>query len=98
MSVARKAAIREMATTAYELNAGVANGRLGRAAGGAWTIGDTPLANLLQQYDGKQVCLIVASLEDEHPLLLRTCRTCGSEYEGVECPRCREVRIRLRGR
>jgi hypothetical protein len=37
-------------------------------------------------------------LTDERPIDPRTCRTCGREYYGIECPHCRDARIRLRGR
>lgn len=98
MPAVRKAALRELAAAAYELDAEVMQGELHRGSQGEWTVGDTPLNGWLEQYAGRQVYLIIASLEDERPLPTKVCRTCGTEYTGMECPRCREARIRLRGR
>ncbi|MFQ6100072.1 MAG: hypothetical protein ACE5OS_02400 [Anaerolineae bacterium] len=94
----RRASIRELASAAYELDAGVVEGRLGRGEDDRWTISDRKLSDWLAQYDGQEIVLIVASLEDDRPLPPKVCRTCGTEYVGIECPRCREARIRLRGR
>lgn len=94
----RKASIRELASAAYELDAGVIEGTLRRRDDGDWAINDTGLNNWLARYDAQNVVLIVASLDDERPLESKICRTCGSEYTSAECPRCREARIRLRGR
>ena len=99
MSSYRKASIRELATAAYELESGVIEGQLQRdAENEAWTIDDTELNEWLSEYKGQKIVLIVASLEDERPMPKKLCRTCGTEYRGIECPRCREARIRLRGR
>ncbi len=97
MPAVRKAALRELATAAYELDAEVIQGELRQSDQGEWSVGDTPLADWLEQYAGQQVYLIIASLEDERPLQPKVCRTCGTEYTGMECPRCREARVRLRG-
>ncbi len=93
----RKASIRELASAAYELDAGVIEGALRRGDDGDWAINDTRLNNWLARYTDQNVVLIVASLDDERPLESKICRTCGAEYTGAECPRCREARIRLRG-
>jgi hypothetical protein len=61
-------------------------------------VGHTRLDAWLDRFDDQEIVLIVSSLDDERPMPLKTCRTCGWEYRGVECPRCREARIRLRGR
>ena len=95
----RRASIRELATAAYELESGVAQGRLRRSAvDGNWTIDDMPLDTWFDTYDGQEVVLIVASLDDERPMEASTCHTCGREYVGIRCPHCRQARIRLRGR
>ena len=52
----------------------------------------------LARHEGEEVVIILASLEDDRPLPSKTCRTCGTEYSGVACPRCRAARTRLRGR
>ena len=99
MPAYRKASIRELASAAYELDSGVVEGHLRRSAeGGRWMVGNVELGEWLAGYDGQEIVLIVASLDDDRPLPSKVCRTCGTDYKGVECPRCREVRIRLRGR
>ncbi len=99
MSSYRKASIRELASAAYELDARVAEGQLHRSAqDGRWMVGGTRLNEWLARYENQEVVLIVASLDDDRPMPSKTCRTCGTEYTGIHCPRCREARIRLRGR
>ena len=99
MPAYRRASIRELASAAYELESGVVEGRLHRNdEDGRWMIDDVELNEWLASYDGQEIVLIVASLEDDRPMPSKTCRTCGTEYVGIECPRCREARIRLRGR
>jgi hypothetical protein len=99
MPAYRKASIRELASAAYELESGVVEGRLRRGAeNGRWMVGNVGLNEWLAGYDGQEIVLIVASLDDDRPLPSKVCRTCGTDYRGVECPRCREARIRLRGR
>jgi hypothetical protein len=98
MPAHRKASVRELAAAACELDAGVIEGRLYRdAEDGRWTLGDVKLNEWLVKYNNQEIVLIVASLEDERPVPPKVCRTCGNEYTGLECPRCREARIRLRG-
>ena len=41
---------------------------------------------------------IIGVIGDERPVDPRVCRTCGREYYGLECPHCRDARMRLRGR
>jgi hypothetical protein len=99
MPAYRKAIIHELTSSAYELDLGIAKGRLHRnSENSCWMVGDVQLSEWLAQYDGQQVVLIAASLEDDRPVPSKVCRTCGTEYIGAECPRCREVRTRLRGR
>lgn len=99
MPAYRKASIRELATAAYELNSSVLEGQLRLSTdGNRWMVGDVELAEWLTSYNKQEIVLIVAPLEDDRPISPKTCRTCGSEYMGAECPRCREARIRLRGR
>jgi hypothetical protein len=95
----RRASIRELTSAAYELDSGVLEGRLYRSEkDGCWMIGDEKLDDWLARYNGQEIVLIASSLEDDRPMPSKICRTCGSEYVGIECPRCREARIRLRGR
>lgn len=99
MPAHRKASIRDLASDAYQLDSGVIEGRLHRSSeDGEWMVGDESLDELLERYEGEEVVLIATPLELDRPMPLRVCRTCGTEYRGTECPRCRRVRIRLRGR
>ncbi|RLC76361.1 MAG: hypothetical protein DRJ03_08580 [Chloroflexi bacterium] len=99
MTSYHRASVRELSSTAYELGSGVVGGRLHRSAeDGCWMVAEIKLNEWLTQYDGQEIVLIVSSLEDDRPMPLKVCRTCGDRYRGVECPRCREARIRLRGR
>jgi len=98
MPAYRKASIRELTTAAYELDSSVVEGHLHRSAEDSrWMVGEARLNEWLAKYDGQEIVLIAASLEDDRPIPLKICRTCGNDYVGIECPRCREVRIRLRG-
>jgi hypothetical protein len=98
MSAQRKASIRELASAAYELRLGVTEGTLQPDGQGGWLVGDRPLQQWLSEYQGQEIMLIVASMEDNRPVPTKLCRTCGTQYTGIECPHCREARIRLRGR
>jgi len=99
MPAERKAMIRQLATSAYEMDLGVSQGVLHRdVESGEWKVGDRALDHWLESYTGQEIVLIAASLEDERPLTTQVCRTCGTEYVGLQCPRCREARRRLRGR
>jgi hypothetical protein len=93
----RKASVLELATYAYELEAGVLRGVLEKNAEGSWTIDGRVIEEWLSEFKGQSLVLIAASLEDERPMKSKVCRTCGREYEGLECPHCRRVRRRLRG-
>lgn len=98
MPAYRKASIRELAAAAYELDSGVVEGRLHRdGEDDRWMVDDAKLSEWLAKYEGQEIVLIIASLEDDRPVPPKVCRTCGSEYLGAECPRCREARVRLRG-
>ena len=99
MPAARKASIRELSTAAYELELEVVHGCAQRDAGdGRWKVDGNSLDRWLAEHDGEEVVLILASMEDDRPLPAKTCRTCGTEYQGASCPRCRTARERLRGR
>jgi len=97
MPISRKAYVRELTTAAYEINSGVVEGELHREAG-QWMVGDVSLDEWMERYEDQEIVLIVASLEEEREMPVKICRTCGTEYSGIECPRCREARLRLRGR
>ncbi len=96
MSV-RKANVLELATYAYELDAGVLRGVLEKNQDGNWAIDGHAIDEWLSSYKGQSLVLIAASLEDDRPMKAKVCRTCGREYQGIECTHCRRVRRRLRG-
>jgi hypothetical protein len=93
----RKAAVLDLATAAYEVDAEVKRGML-RKVDGRWTVSDQDMSDWLTRFEGHEVVLIAVSLSDERPIEPRLCSRCGHEFVGVECPRCRDARIRLRGR
>ncbi len=96
MSV-RKASVLELATFAYELEAGVLRGVLEKSPAGHWTVDGVSVEEWLAVYKGQAVVLIAASLQDDRPMNAKVCRTCGREYQGLECPHCQSARRRLRG-
>ena len=97
MSV-RKASVLELATAAYDLDASVIRGRLLKSPDGNWTITGAVIGDWLAKYDGQEIVLIAASMDDSREVSPRTCPRCGREYTGAYCPHCREARLRLRGR
>jgi hypothetical protein len=97
MSV-RKASVLELATAAYDLDANVLRGRLSQSPDGTWTIGGINVEGRLKSFDGQEIVIIIASLDDTREVMPRTCPRCGREYTGAFCPHCREARLRLRGR
>jgi hypothetical protein len=95
----RMSSARELATRAHEMGASILRGELAQD-GPDWAVDGRSVAEWLAKFEGQQVYLIaVASDAKSGPTIVkRTCRTCGRDYEGDECPYCREARIRLRGR
>lgn len=98
MSTIRRAVILKFASRAYEMDLPVLNGTLRQDEAGQWFVGAQPLNAWLSAHTGEEVVLILGSLADERPVQVRTCRTCGRDYEDIDCPHCRANRIRLRGR
>ena len=88
---------RELMSRAYEMGATVLNGTLRRREDGLWTVDDKLIDEWLGTAEGQKVT-IVAAMIAQGSAKRRTCHVCGTEYEGYECPRCRQVRRRLRGR
>jgi hypothetical protein len=95
----RMSSARELATRAHEMGALILRGQLVRHDSD-WAVDGRSVGEWLAEFEGRQVYLIaVASDAKSAPASVkRTCRTCGRDYEGDECPYCREARIRLRGR
>jgi len=90
---------RDLATRAYEMGAAVLHGQLVRYGPDGWAVDVQPVADWLADYEGQQVYLIAIAADAgvSEDVVRRTCRTCGRDYEGSECPYCREVWLRLRG-
>ena len=97
MGTARRAAILKMATAAYEMDLDVATGIISLDANGRWLIGNHDLAHWLKDHQGEEMVIILGSLEDDRPVTIRTCTTCGRDFTDLECPHCRSSRLRLRG-
>jgi hypothetical protein len=98
MSQVRQSVVLKLAAAAYEMDLDVLRGLLHRDEQGEWRVGERLLADWLAAHDGEELVLVLGSLEDEREIEVRTCRTCGRDYTDLECPHCRERRIRLRGR
>ncbi len=97
MSAIRRATILKLASAAYERQLDVMNGVVSQDANGQWYVGGHDLTTWLAAHQGQEMVLVLGSLDDERPVEVRTCRTCGRDYTDVECPYCRANRIRLRG-
>jgi hypothetical protein len=97
MSV-RKASVLELATAAYDLDASVMRGPLHKLPDGSWAVAEMDIVTWLSKYEGQEIVLIAASLDDKRDVPPRTCPRCGREYVGAYCPHCHEARMRLRGR
>jgi len=97
MSATRRAAIYKLAAAAQEADLDVMSGVLDQDEDGRWKIGIQDLSAWLAAHDGEDLVFVLGSLDDERPIEVRTCRTCGRDYRDLECPYCRANRIRLRG-
>ena len=93
----RKAAVLDLASAAYEVEADVKRGML-QKVDGQWVVDGQDLGQWLDRFSNQEVVLIAASLSDDRPLAPRMCTRCGRDFIGIECPTCRAARIRLRGR
>jgi hypothetical protein len=99
MPAYRKASIRDLTQAAGNLGGRFTQGVLHKdPETDTWMVGSTPLDEWLARHEDEEVTMIMLAMEDDRPLESRTCRTCGREYVGYECPHCREIRYRLRGR
>lgn len=97
MSGYRRATIYKLSATAQEAGLDVMNGILKQDENGRWMIGHHDILAWLEKHKGEEVAVVLGSLDEERPLEVRTCRTCGRDYTDLECPYCRANRIRLRG-
>ena len=98
MSSVPRATALKLASTAHDLGAEALRGTLERNESGRWLIGHIEIESWLSRHEGREIVLAVAAIDQETPMVyLRTCRTCGNDYEGRTCPHCEAVRRRLRG-
>lgn len=95
MSILRREA-RQLMSRGYEMGATVLNGTVERAADGTWLVDGRSLELVLADLEGHEIALVAAAINDG-PGVTQVCRVCGTEYQGHACPRCREIRRRLRG-
>ena len=99
MPAYRKASIRELTQAAARLDGHFTQGSLHRdEETGEWMVGSTKLDTWVARHEEEEVTLILLSMDEGRSIEKRVCRTCGREYVGYECPHCREIRLRLRGR
>ncbi|MEM7331673.1 MAG: hypothetical protein AAF490_06255 [Chloroflexota bacterium] len=97
MKSLRRAALRKLVATAYEMDFDTMSGVLSVDENGRWKIGKQDLTSWLNDHIGEDMSLVLGADSDERAVVVRTCRTCGRDYTDMECPRCRANRIRLRG-
>ena len=98
MPAYRKASIRELTQAASRLDGHFVQGVLHQDPDtGTWMVGHTSLEDWVARHRDEDVTLILLSMDEGRDLDKRTCRTCGRDYIGYECPYCRDVRVRLRG-
>ena len=99
MSSIPRASALSLASTAHDLGAEALRGVLEQNESGRWTVGFIEIESWLSRHEGQEIVLAVAAIDQETPMaFIRTCRTCGNDYEGRTCPHCEAVRRRLRGR
>ena len=97
MSVSRTEAL-NLSTAAMDVGADILRGHLRPAPEGTgWALGDTDLDEWLERYEGQELLFVIAPIGSQS-VESRVCRTCGADYVGNQCPNCREIRLRLRGR
>lgn len=88
---------RRLAKNAVELDARILRGVLKIDPEGA-KLNDINIVEWLARHAGTELMLIAAPVEnglfeDE----IKSCRTCGRDYQGDRCAYCAEARARLRG-
>ena len=88
---------RELMSRGYEMGATVLSGVVQRREDGTWSVADRSIDELLVALEGKEIVVVTSDVVDGRGKT-HICRTCGTEYEGSSCPRCREIHRRLRGR
>jgi hypothetical protein len=92
-----KSDAQELASQAIDMGAGALRGLLHRGEAGEWIVGSTDVNTWLGRYEGFELILLALPIEGRGTPQIKTCRTCGREYEGDVCPHCQTARKRLRG-
>lgn len=92
-----KSDAQELASQAIDMGAGALRGVLHRGEAGEWIVGNTDMNTWLGRYEGFELILLAVPIGEGRTPDMKTCRTCGREYEGDVCPHCQEARKRLRG-
>jgi hypothetical protein len=98
MAISKDEAYR-LAKIAAELNAKILRGSLQITATGP-VIGDVDVLAWLKEQAGPELLLIVAPVDSLRSAAteVKSCQTCGRDYEGDSCPHCANARARLRGK
>jgi hypothetical protein len=60
MTANRKAIVRDLASTAHELESRVLEGIVRQGPEGIWMVGETPVAESLRELEGQEIVLIAA--------------------------------------
>ena len=92
-----KSDAQELASQAIDMGAGALRGFLHRDEAGEWVVGSTDVNAWLGRYEGFELILLAVPIGERGTPGMKTCRTCGREYEGDVCPHCQTARKRLRG-
>jgi hypothetical protein len=93
-----KSDAQELASQAIDMGARVLRGFLHRGEAEEWIVGSTDVNVWLSRYEGFELILFAVPIEERGTAEIKTCRTCGREYEGDACPHCQTARERLRGK
>jgi hypothetical protein len=92
-----KSDAQELASQAIDMGAGALRGFLHRGQTEEWIVGSTDVNAWLGRYEGFELILLAVPIAERGAGEMKTCRTCGREYEGDVCPYCQRARKRLRG-
>ena len=92
-----KSDAQELASQAMDMGAGALRGFVHRGEAEEWIVGSTDVNTWLGRYEGFELILLAVPIGERGTAEVKTCRTCGREYEGDACPHCQTARKRLRG-
>jgi hypothetical protein len=93
-----KSDAQELASQAIDMGAGALRGFLHHGEAEEWIVGSTDVNVWLSRYEGSELILLAVPIGEGETPEMKTCRTCGREYEGDACSYCQTARERLRGR